>query len=79
MGKILVRKTTAKRIRKNLSQIPYLYQNGFITAEQALSKVASANGWLKYAQTHNLKIAMEFDELEREVRNYGTEIFGFCG
>lgn len=78
-GKILVRKTTAKRIRKNLSQIPYLYQNGFITAEQALSKVASANGWLKYAQTHNLKIAMEFSNLEEEVRSYGSEIFGFCG
>ena len=77
-GKILVRKTTAKRIRRNLSQIPYLFQNGFITAEQAISKVASAKGWLEYAQTYHLKNAMQFYELEKEVRGYGEEILGFC-
>ena len=77
-GKILVRKTTAKRIWKNLAQVPYLFQNGFITAEQALSKVASAQGWLKHAQTHNLKVAMQFEQLYKEVRGYGEEVLGFC-
>ena len=77
-GKILVRKTTAKRIRKNLSQIPYLFQNGFITAEQAVSKVASAQGWLMYAHTHHLKMAMQFEELYKEVKGYGQEVLGFC-
>ncbi len=76
-GKVLVRKTTAKRIWKNLWQIPYLFQNGFITAEQAVSKVASAQGWLKYANTHNLKVAMRFDELYEEVKSYGEEVLGF--
>lgn len=69
-GKILVRKRTAKRIKKNLKQVPYLYQHGFITARQAQSKVASANGWLKFANTYNLRTAIQFDTLFKEVKDY---------
>jgi hypothetical protein len=69
-GKILVRKRTAKRIRRNMKQIPYLYEKGFITAGQALSKVASANGWLKYANSYNFRKSIRFDDLNTEVRGY---------
>lgn len=69
-GKILVRKRTAKRIRRNLKQIPYLYKNGYISADQALSKVASANGWLKYANSYNFKKSIKFEALNTEVKSY---------
>lgn len=69
-GKILVRKRTAKRVKKSLKQIPYLYHHHRITAEQARSKVASAYGWLKHANSYNLRNAINFDELKEEVKAY---------
>lgn len=77
--KILVRKSTAKRIKKNISQIPYLLENGFITVEQAMGKMASANGWLSHANTHNLKLSIDFDNKFESIlemhRNEYQEIF----
>lgn len=66
-GKILVRKATAKRIRTRLKVIPWALKHGRITKEQALGKLASANGWLKHANAHNLRKAIRLDELTAEV------------
>lgn len=65
---ILVRKRTAKRIKKHMKELVYLWRSGRITQEKALSKIASAKGWLKHAQTYNLKLAMKIDEIELEIR-----------
>ncbi len=66
-GKILVRKETAKRIRKRLKVIPWALRHGKITKEQAIGKLASANGWLKHANAHHLRMAIRLDELTAEV------------
>lgn len=66
-GKILVRKATAKRIRKRLKVIPWALKHGRITKEQAVGKLASANGWLKHANAHHLRMAIRLDELTAEV------------
>lgn len=65
---ILLRKSTAKRVRKRLERLPKLYERGEITAEQYRSSVGSTWGWLKHANAHNLAVAMKFREMMEEVR-----------
>jgi hypothetical protein len=65
---ILLRKSTAKRVRKRLEQLPVLYARGEITAEQYRSSVGSTWGWLKHANTHNLAVAIKFREMMQEVK-----------
>lgn len=66
-GKILVRKSTAKRIRKRLKILPWALAHGKITKEQAIGKLASAHGWLKHAHAHHLRMSVRLDELIAEV------------
>lgn len=66
-GKILVRKSTAKRVRQRLKKIPWELKHGKITKEQAQGKIASANGWLKHANAHHFRMAIKLDELKAEV------------
>ena len=66
-GYILIRKSTAKRQRKNIKAIMYQLRHGLINTEQALSKIASVRGWMKWANTHNLQLAMQLSELEKEI------------
>ena len=68
---ILLRKRTAKRIRRNIRGIMWQLKRRKITQEQAVSKIASARGWLKHAQTRHLQIALQLDELQKEVNSYG--------
>ena len=64
---ILLRKSTARRVRKRLERLPKLYDRGEINAEQYRSSVSSTWGWLKHANTHNLAVAMKFYELMKKV------------
>ena len=64
---ILLRKSTVKRVRKRLTKLPKLYENKRITAEQYRSSVASTWGWLKHANSHNLRITLQFKELMKKV------------
>lgn len=66
-GKILVRKATAKRIRKRLKILPWALKHGRISKEQAIGKLASASGWLKHANAHHFRMAIRLDELVAEV------------
>lgn len=74
-GKLLVRKRTAKRIKRRLKALPYLYRHGELSLKQAMSVVASAKGWLKFANTYNLRQAMAinnlWDELKEDYINEG--------
>jgi hypothetical protein len=65
---ILVRKRTAKRVRRRLAALPGLYERGKITAEQYRSSAASTWGWLKHANSHNLAVRMELDALLEKTR-----------
>lgn len=66
-GKILVRKSTAKRIKKRMQAVPWEIKHGRITKEQAEGKIASAHGWLKHANAHHLRMTIKLDELKKEV------------
>jgi len=65
---ILLRKSTVKRVRRRLRQLPKLYATGRITAEHYRSSVGSTWGWLKHANCHNLMVYLEFNKLHEEVK-----------
>lgn len=72
-GKILVRKSTAKRIKKELKAIPWKVKHGRMTREQALSTVCSYRGWIQWANAHHLAVSTHLYELEKELREGGIE------
>ena len=72
-GYILLRKRTAKRIRRNMRGVMWQLRHRMISKDQARSKVASAYGWLKHAQTYHLRRAIGLDELAKEVIDFGGE------
>lgn len=61
---ILVRKSTAKRIRKRMSHIEERILNGKLSKERARSQIASAEGWLKHANSYNFKNTLQLDKLK---------------
>ena len=63
---ILVRKSTVKRVTKRLKKLPYMYKKGKITTEQYRSSLASTNGWLKWANSYNLRQKLNLDSLLKE-------------
>lgn len=62
---ILLRKSTAVRVRRRLSKLPSLLASGKVSADQARSSIASTRGWLKWACTHNLAVSLHLDLLEK--------------
>lgn len=75
-GKILVRKSTAKRQKQNAKEIPYKLAHEIITKEKALSKIGGITGWLKWANSYNLSNALELVRLKEWVTKYdGKERF----
>jgi retron-type reverse transcriptase len=72
---ILLRKRTTKSVRKRLAALPKLYEKKKITAEKYRSSVASTWGWLKHANTHNLQVAIQFEELKKKVGELNEQVF----
>lgn len=68
-GYILVRKRTAKRMKKTVREIQYMLRNGKTTKGKALSTVASIRGWLIHANSHNLQMAIELNETKEAIEN----------
>jgi len=60
---ILLRKSTAKRVQRRISKLPKQLEKGLIDREQFVSSIQSTNGWLRWANTHNLKINLKIQEL----------------
>ena len=54
-GKVLVRKRTARRIIRKLKRLPVKMARGRIDNDKARSVVASADGWLRHANTYNMR------------------------
>jgi retron-type reverse transcriptase len=52
---ILVRKSTAKRIKHRMRELPGKLARGEITPDQYRSSIASTEGWLQWANSHNFK------------------------
>lgn len=70
-GYILLRKSTAKRVRKRLKLLPILLEKGRINFEYFRSSVASTIGWLKWANSHNLTLKLNLNRLVSLCRTNG--------
>ncbi len=68
--KILLRKSTAKRVKQRLSQLPTLLIENKITNAQYRSSIASTMGWLKHANAHNLTNWLGTEQMWRD--SYAT-------
>lgn len=60
---ILLRKSTAKRVKKRLKRLPRMLETGRLTSEQFISSLASTMGWLRWANAHNLFMKLKIKEL----------------
>jgi retron-type reverse transcriptase len=56
---ILVRKSTAKRIRLRMKALPGKLIRGDISSDQYRSSIASTDGWLQWANSYNFKRSLE--------------------
>lgn len=79
-GYVLLRKSTATRMRRRLKVLPRLFAAGRITLEQFRSSVASMMGWIKWANTRNFKTAIQIDNLVEFINGSigNKKVFGFC-
>lgn len=60
---ILVRRSTAARVKRRLNVLPALLERGRITIESYRGSVMSTLGWLKWANSYNLQLAVRAREL----------------
>lgn len=72
-GYILLRKTTAKRMKKRCAHLFHLIHHRLIDADAARSSVASMLGWMKWANSNNFKVALDIYKLYDEVIAYAEE------
>ena len=68
-GKILLRKSTAKRVKKKIKSIPWMIKHKKITKMGAVSSVESIRGWTKWAHTHHFAISLKLDEMREWIEN----------
>lgn len=61
---VLLRKSTAVRIKRRLRMLPGLFKSGRITLEQFRSSIASSLGWMMWANTHNLSLKTQIEKLQ---------------
>lgn len=66
-NKILLRKSTAKRVKRRISKLSRMVYSGRVSVEHAYGSIQSTKGWLKWANTHNLKITLQLEQIEQEV------------
>lgn len=66
--KILLRKTTSKRVKNRMAKLPGRFSRGEITKEQYQSTIASTEGWLQWSDSHNLRKALRLDDLKEAIR-----------
>ncbi len=68
---ILLRKSTSVRIRRRLNRLPKQLAAGKITLDHFRGSVASINGWMKWANAHNFRLAVDFARMEALASNGG--------
>jgi len=60
---VLLRKSTAKRVKRRLALLPKLLEKGRISIDSYRSSLASTHGWLKWANSHHLGLSLKLEEL----------------
>ena len=63
---ILVRKSTVKRVKQRMKNLPILLKENKITELQYQSSIASTMGWLQWANSHNLRQTLDIDNMWNE-------------
>lgn len=66
-GKILLRKRTAKRVKKRIGSLSRKVSVGKISPESARSSIASTEGWIKWANTYNFSISLQLEKLKEKI------------
>lgn len=61
---VLVRKATAKRMKRRMCNLDDHVNKGYITLKQAMGKVSSCYGWLKHANSYNFAKKINLFELK---------------
>jgi hypothetical protein len=69
-GKILVRKSTAARMKRKIRAIPWLVKHRKLSLSQARSTLASITGWMKWANSYNLRMKTDIDEMIKVVTEF---------
>lgn len=69
--KILLRKSTAKRVKHRLKMLPIMLKQNEITQDQYRSSIASTMGWVKWANAHNLSRWLGIDQILRGLQYAG--------
>ena len=67
---ILVRKSTAKRIRKRMRHIKSCIDSGRINVRKFLGQVDSAMGWLMWANSYHLKLSTDILNIRNTLYEY---------
>lgn len=75
---ILLRKSTATRIKRRLRALPELLRKCRITVEQYRSTLASITGWLKWSNSRNLQIKLQMDALREAIEKNGRQPETVC-
>jgi len=60
---ILVRRSTANRVKQRLQHLPMRLSNKEITKDQYRSTIASTMGWLQWANSYNLRQSIGIDTM----------------
>lgn len=63
-SKILLRKTTSKRVKKRFKILLYNLLENKISLDAFGSSIASSMGWLKWANTYNLRVEIKLKQLK---------------
>lgn len=66
---ILIRKSTVKRVKKRLIKVKKAYLSGKMPHEKFRSVVASTVGWFKWANSHNLSLSLQLEELKEMAKD----------
>ena len=66
---ILIRKSTAKRVKKRLAKVKKQYIEGKLPLDKFRSVVASTLGWFKWANSHNFCLKLQLEELMEMAKN----------
>lgn len=74
-GYILVRRSTAKRMKRKVALVREGMAKGTVDPEYARGVVESAYGWASWANSYNFIQSLGLDKLREEVASY-VELFG---
>ena len=64
--KVLLRKSTARRVKKRISSLQSNFDKNKINIEQFRSSIASTEGWLRWSNSYNLSNSLKIKEIKEK-------------